>query len=538
MYQFFLGSQFESDFLPAERGRESIAVNQPTGGGRDYPFTFKSDVGDVIADAYLYACGGGCNFERPFSIGWLYGFGQTPAFTDVMPTHDQDVLIVDANGLEVFNSVEADVFSAQNWGDRLQVLEWKITSSEKILRLVQFLTADENSEGFSLPLFYRPKFSNLDDRVIDFTPARVKSLSTPISNLLSGRIKLTNGYNVSLEVEPPKIVPGQRPRTVITVNAVAGSGTGRYDPGCADSPVIRKVNGIGPDANGNVQITGGDCYRVERPINEVLDDAAGQVSIINHTLQILNDCLPCCTCDGFINTYEGMRRLRNTYADLFTRAHRVRDLYNSNVERWNAQRDCRLAQSIQVAVQPSCDGNVQFGIGFCNHDNVCLDNLVVIISFQYADEAGDIDPQTNRPFSANTVYSGAGDPEVVCGSNLRAGNFEANPQRTFSRNQPTPYPMPGTYPYFYGFWDRVQPGGFATLLFKLAFPGSLASDVVEAVIDAYSLPADVPVPIGSGDPPVPGYVLGSGPMTDVAKSYRVGTPYKISSGLLQTDCCT
>jgi hypothetical protein len=537
MLQFFLGDQYLADLFPTQGGGRAIAVNQPTGGGNDYPFIFASDLNKIIADAYIYACGGNCNYTRPFSIDWLYGFGDIPAYAEITPIHDYEARIVDADGREVFNSLDADFYQTQDWSDRLRVIEWKITESEKILRLVKYLSVSEDDDGASLPLFYRPEKAIFDDRIIEITPPRVRSVSTVDSQSFSNKVVLSNGHNTRITVQRPTITPGQRPRTVITFNAAPGAGLGRFDPGCEEETVLKKINGVGPDDNGNIDLTCTDCYRLERPIHSMISEADRTVSLINHSLHLLNDCSACCTCGNFINTYEGFRRIRDNLADLFSRAHSVRDTYNANVDRWNAQRSCRLSQSIQAVIQPTCSEDVQLGIGFCNHSSQCLDNLVLIISFQYADGAGDIDPVTLVPYAANTSFSGEGDPDIVCGSTLRAGNFEANPARTFTRNQPAPYPLGGAYPYFYAFWDRVQPGGFASMLFKLSFPGSGPSDTIEAIVDAYSLPNDIPVPAGSTSPPVPGYVFGSGPMTAEALSYRVSLPYKLSSGILPTDCC-
>lgn len=543
MIQHFLGNGIFDIFTFIPGGRRPIAVNQPSGGGSNYPFTKPSDINQIIADAYFYSSGNTCTYALPISVKWLYGFGTELSYSPEYITHDYEILLEDANGDTVFDSRLAD-YRSEDWGDgtRYRIHEWSMEDPERIFRIVQHLVKSEEDPVANYPKYYEPAFAELDSRAITFVRTGVRSFRDELTSRLTNAIQLGCGYNLDIEIETDTI--STRPTTTLTFNAVPGEGTGRYDSGCEETNAIKSINGVYADTSGNINLDGGNCYRIEAPISW-LSEAQGTASSLNHIINIFNDCQACCSCDNFINTYEAIRKLRDTYADLISRGQSARDIYISSLERWNAQKSCRLGKSIVAGIVPRCPDVATVAAGFCNNTDACINNLVLIISFEYLDGTGEDDDPAGGPLTATTLWSecsaseseSSSEPYIMCGSSYRAGSRESSSSAIgFSANVPLPHPVGGSYPYYYVMWDKVTVSALATAFFDLQFTCSEATDRVELVIDAYSLPDDLT--LDPDDPsPVPGYVFGMGPMTAGAKAMRVSQPIKLTTGLLQSDCC-
>lgn len=544
MLHHFLGNGILDFFTPIPGGRRPIAVNQPGGGGTAYPFSAPSDINQAIADLYLYISGSTCTYTLPLLVKWIYGFGTELGYSPEDMTYDFGVAIVDALGEEVFNSNLADDYRSEDWGDgtRYRVHEWKIDAPQKVLRLVQHLVKSEDDPIGNYPKYYEPEMGELDTRTATFVRTGVRSLRQPDKANLTGNLQLGCGYNIDIELESDDTLT--RPTTTLTFNATPGKGLGRYDPGCSDTNFLKSINGVFADDSGNVTLDSGDCYRIEVPVSW-LSEAEGTLSSLNHSIRLFNDCQACCSCDNFINTYEAIRKLRDHYADLISRSQAARNTYISCLDRWNAQKSCRLGNSIVAGIVPRCPDVATVAVGFCNNTDACINNLVLIISFEYLDETGEDDDPGGGPLSATTLWSecsasesmSSSEPYVMCGTSYRAGSRQASSSAVgFSPNVPLPHPIGGSYPHFYVMWDRVSISALATAFFDLSFLCSEPTDRLEMVVDAYALPEDMT--LDPDDPsPVPGYVLGAGPMTAGAKALRISQPIKITSGLLQSDCC-
>lgn len=535
-------------------GRNSVAVDQPLGGGSNYPFVDSGELTNLIADLYLYYQD--ASFVRPFSVAWVFGFDDGPGAVPITTAHAKDMLIVDAFGTPVFDSREADEPVIQNWSDRLQIVQWK-TSDGNILRTTIHTAWSADQLPVVYPIYIAPTNAVLDERTEELALPRVNSVRDDVS-LGAGRlraafdihqhfkenIRLKNGLNTEIKVTPGTVGPVRTP-TIVTFSAVPGSGDGRFDPGCDEEPVIRRINNITADAAGNILLDVSQCYRVERPIYEVLNSnpAAHASAVLDHMLQLFNDCSPCCTCQDYVNSYEGVRKLRNTFADLVERTNAVRELYISNLNRFNSQKGCRESQVVRVATQPVCPDELQVTVGICNTSNECLNNVILYMSFEYADAAGDPDPEhPNMPLTAHTTYSGGATPNSLCAFTTRGGNIDTNPAKGLNSNAPRSYVLGGSWPNFYVLWDRISPGGMGSITTRFIFQDSGPSDLIQVVFDAYKAPPSLTgsIQINQASNPnfIPGYVIGQGPLTDQAKSLRLGlSPAKVSSGLLQHPCC-
>ncbi len=458
---------------------------------------------------------------------------------------------------------------------------------------------DEPPDSYSIYLQDVEELAWLDARTCEQERPRVRSIRVEDGDQYVDALALTNGWNTEWEVEQLPAVDGGRTQTILTLHAGPGDGDGKFGPACTDDAYeIRTINGVAPDESGNFFIDATGCTHLTRPLFvaepvEVqpdpppsflapafmspsflsqsflspallspgtglgeggpeattpaflspaflsvafLDGFSSGIELIDHTLKLLDGCTQCCTCDDYINTYEGVRRLRNLYADLTARAAVVRDLYAENVERFNAQAVCRAADPLRIAVQPNCPDELVVVIGYCNNTEECLHNIVVPISFAYSDLAGDTEPGSDDPLTAVTSYSGEDPPTFSCTDTFREGDASVVPVPGTVTPPRQFYQLGGTYPNVYALWESINPGTMATVSFRIRFADSEAADRVEMIVDAYR---GAPAPTGIGEEvfPVPGYTIGGGPTSPEALALRlVTTPKKVVSGLLQT-CC-
>lgn len=530
-----------SDAVANALGRRSLAVDQPPAGGDNYPFVGASDIDKLIGDAYLSYNDQTCNFARPFRIRWLYGFGCLKALVPPGMVHDYDAVIEDADGKVVFDSRDATSFASNLWGTRLRVLQWINEDTDSVLRLVQHIAWNQDETPQNWPVYLEPENGQLDERVSERLLPRVRSLRVDLGSRRQGPVRLLNGFNTTIERLAAEVEDGGRLVTSLTISAAPGSGKGKFGPACdeaaTDTPgVLRRINDIQGDASGNFLLDATDCYRVERPVLGIVANIGEirRVQVRNHTLQVSNDCGPCCECEDFINTYEGIRRLRDRYADLFARAKAVRDLYVRNRQRVIDSANCRKNDPLRVVVRPLCPDEVAVAIGYCNNTDECLRNLVIPISFEFTGTG------SLSECDANTDYSGSGEPDVTCNSTFRSGNREENPAQGNNGGALDFYQLGGEYPHFYAVWDRVDPGGLAQVTFRVNFPGSQPGDQAEISVDAYATGTTTSIPLtGKGAKiPIPGYEPGAGPLTAEAKAARLVDQCKVvRTPIFQEECC-
>jgi len=524
-------------------GRTPIAVNQPNRGGDDYPFVGASDLSQLIADLALYYQDTDCTFVRPFYIEWLYGFGCVAAAETYTPVHDRDMRIIDANGALVFDTRNATDYAVTAWSSRIDVTVWQDTASDTVLRVANFTTWTEDETPRDWDVSIDPTDGQLDERVSEMVLPRLRSLRVELGSQLQENITLGDGYNAETEILTPVLVDGQRRRTSIVLHMDPGDGKGQYGPawGPEDDPLMLRINNVTADATGNflLDTEPGGCQRWERPIQTVVSPAPNRVvTVRDHTLQVQNECGVCCSCDDFINTFEGIRRLRDRYAALIARARVARDLYVANLERFQAQSDCRLEDPLRIVVRPICPDSVGVAGGFCNNTDACIQNLVIPFSFTYTNTLGEVD-EDGRDLSATTTYDGGvGDPVVRCDTVVRSGNVDENPQKGSSPTAVEGYRLGGAYPNYYAVWERVNPGSLAAVTFRLDFVDSIAGDELQLVVDAYAPenPASGSL-TGPTSIPLANYTAGQGPSTADHADRLVSRVKKVQAGLLQEDCC-
>ena len=454
-------------------GRRGIGVSQPQG-GLDYPLVEPSaDIQYLLADAYLALESNELTGAAPFRIKWLYGVGcavtSKPSWAPT-PVHAADVLIVDANDAEVFNSTLSDVsFSTWCWGLKktssscnstydYKIYEWQRSNS--VCRLVVYQTWPESADGLDesttrdFATNIAPESAVLDARAVYLVPKRVKSFVLPgATNNTS--VKITNatldvsaGLNTLLTASDTQ-TRGLRSARQVTISAIAGAGLGKYVDCAETQPVIRSLNGItGP----NVLISAGDCLWANLPTtyNAATGKLTPQRTNNRATQQIGSNCPACCTCSDYVDIATYMNNTRDRYKSIGGDAGDVLLLHADNITRWEAQRNCRLQKPIKVCMTAQICPYIDVVAQYCNNCTDCAHDVVLTINMAaYPDNTAA--PVCN--------YS------MVTTPTLKQGLFN----------------LDGAWPTFTARLGDVDAGNSASVSFRLAFDSAQATTVKATV---------------------------------------------------------
>lgn len=521
--------------ISAPFGREPVGIAQHGSSlGFDFPLLAPSlDIEKLLADFYLAYEDNTNTFAFPFHIEHLFGFGTDFAPPAITPVHSHEVRVRDANNVVVFDSllVDPSKFRTAEWAGRLRILEW-VDDDGQVLRVVYHTAWGPNdTDTRTYATYIEPTAAVLDARTLFQLPKRVTSIRVGLTTLSpdddgdGADLDFVNGFNTTFEVddEETETIDGGRRATELTLNVAAGTGNGRFGPGCDDTfpPIMRRINNISPSTRGNFLLDASGCYRVEQPVQSVLAAEVPNVSprelqIRDHALLLSNDCGPCCECQDFINVWEAIRNQRDVYAALIARAQSARDLYHSNRERWLNDASCRESGRTRAVLQPTAGGEVGVSTGFCNTsagtDN-CLEGVVLHISFEYTDGTGvcfdSVDP--GAPLTADTTATFI---RIVPNSTFRSGNVDPqNPNTGGSPSVQEFFTISGAYPHYWIYFDALNPANLGSVVFRTQFEAGagVGEDIIEVVTEAFLVgPNPVIQPNGTF---VPGYTLGAGPLT-------------------------
>jgi len=453
-------SATSSSYQLSPTGRKPIGPDQPPhGANSNYPFVkLSTDIQKMLGDFYLSYDDPDCEYALPFRIAWMAGFGsldvpEPPGFPTKV--HKKDLLVVDANDKVVFDSTKAIDYVEIPWAGRLESIEW--TTNNKICRVTRHTAFKPGDTPIFYDTFITPENGQLDERTYRANPRRVTSFKVGLVTVKAENVIWDEGFNLSMTPQDPVSAEGGRRVQPIVFTARPGDGIGRV-PACEDvDPLVRRINNIQPDGAGNFVLDTSGCYRIQRP-TQLVNDRPRTVELGHPDLtaeqaaaaiQVFNDCGPCCECDDFVNTYEGVRRLENRYFGLGQRAEAARDQYALNLARWNAGRDCRINNPFRLVVQQEYGCTVALGLNHCNLTEGCIRPLYIRLTLQvYKD--GVIDPSVTA-----TTF--------VCPETVRNG--------TDTGYEDDVYEMAGTYPVFdtkFGLADPQQPAKLRT---RLKFSG-------------------------------------------------------------------
>lgn len=451
----------ECSLVILESGRQPIGVDQPPGGGDDYPLVRPSnDIAGLLADFYLVYHAAPTAFRPPFRIAWLYGFGCYPVNIPVSTAHAHDLVVMDAEDNVVFDSRQATDYQTTDWTERLRVVRWTTATS---VAAAAYHTSNSTEDPYRVyPVYLQPQRAVLDERSVRVAARSLRRICVgDLFNCVEGdEVVLRAGYNVRLK--PADLpAPFGRKRTAIVIHVVPGEGLGRFPVDCTEQPqAILRLFGVAPDAQGRFRLQPDSCFRLERPVDSVID---GKVILKENALALTDDCLPCATCDDYVAVYEAIRRLRNRLDQLNTRRLALRDRYIANLKRLVESAQCRSRDRLRIIVEGECPNRVGVALGYCHGETHTLTGLRLTVSF-----AGS---------------SVEGTPTVLKNSVYRSGNVERQSGAYTGRHRPRliPYPIQGSWPTYWADFDCVEPGTMASLTFRLQLPTPSSPYVAQIV---------------------------------------------------------
>lgn len=385
------------------------SVDQQQGGSK-YPFLSSNDnLPQLISDLVLVYADPLCAYALPLKISWLSGFGTEPADDPTERTRDYELLISDNIGRTVFDSMEYDTLSISDWGTDYKVLQWSKedpvpTDDFQLLRVI-LCTAPTDSatdEALVWPVYFEPSDGRLDARVISRIPRLVQRISVVTAETdpnkdiklpVNCNAVLRAGYNMLLEPVPSVAKDGEEQHATIRLSAVPAAGAGRVP--CSPEVLLRRINDAQANSNGAVIIDASGCYRVERPIDELvifslqesLPEYGDDVALVANTLQLSNDCGPCCECDDFVAVYEALRRLTARFNRLGLRAEAIRDQYIANKEAWEDEVLFRRGRALRLVSHSLPYKHIAIGFGICNASELPIKDIALeLCALHYRDD--------------------------------------------------------------------------------------------------------------------------------------------------------
>jgi hypothetical protein len=337
------------------------AVNQPPGGGSLYPFIEDCPLLPGILDFYLSYEDADCAYTFPFHL----------------EVHDTILVVTDDAGTLIC-TFDTSAAITRPWGTRT-IYQWQ--GYTVVMRLVA--TALVAGTGI------------LDPRTADRVPSRVRSIIIGLQTF-DLDVLFESGYNIQMSGADTVRTDGDRYVEQINMDAVPGAGMGRQ-PGCAETvPLVRRINAIEPDASGNFVIEADDCFRTQLATTndgdqENYDYPPLPPDQAKSAVVLFQDCHPCYDCDYFVRTYRGLKRVWNKWLAVAQQAEAVRDVYESNRDRWLKQLQCRTDNPVQLVLMAEHNCNAFMGGSHCNISECCLAPVELRITLQKY-EAGALVP--------------------------------------------------------------------------------------------------------------------------------------------------
>lgn len=349
--------------------------------GSDFPFRLPSlDIIGLLTDVLL-TLDSITTHTGPFRIAWIAGLNaalghpDTAAIGPYVPTHQVDVVIVDATDTVVFDSTTATNFSARNFGDGLRIYSWfTTTASCVIVQRVGWPTTAPTG----VPSEIVPTAGELDAECVVIAPKHVRTLTiggtaaNPLPTIVAG-------YNMTIGVNETTV--GRSRRAQLTFDLAPGAGVGRA-PGCEDDArYIRTIAGQAGDAHGNINLSGDGCTWV-RPFIATSSRPSGTYVARNALAGLLvgDNCPPCRKNEEFEQTQLGIVTTWNAFATVRDATDLVIADLNTMAERWNAAKTCRESQSVVMNAIAHDGRYIDVAIGLCNHSDACIDNVAVRLS--------------------------------------------------------------------------------------------------------------------------------------------------------------
>ena len=411
--------------------------------GTDFPFVSpSSDIRGLFEDMHLSYSG---SYKLPLKVTSVVGFNSdNPSVATVT--------ITDAEDNVVFSTSDAIDSSNSSWGSNRIVYSW--TTLEAVLTIVQYFTS-----ATSVSIY--PESSVLDERVSLKETDKVNRIFIDNTEHL-GDIYLVAGNNIAFTAVSATAVEGKRKANNIQISAVAGSGTGIYPfcpTGCVQT-FISTLNGVRPDIYGNMALVTKDCYWTG--VSGISNGQLYQPSNQN-TIDLNNNCSPCCECEDFVKTYKGIKNLYTKFKGLGDRSMKVRSQHYSNQDRWVDAKTCREEHSMKLFALPISGGRASMLVAYCNVSQNTIGPIRVEVNMASSTQAS---PEDNLgDIVANSVVwypPKGGSPLVI------------EPE--------------GDWPNYIFRWDSIAPGRSAKIRFNVEIPDAADGDLIQvnaqAILDS------------------------------------------------------
>ncbi len=406
--------------------------------------------------------------KQPLRLSWLYGIGrfllEDPGdFVDepgpFAVARDIELRVHDADDALVFDSRDASWTRSTSFGERLVVHEWSDGESA-LCRLTQHSAFPDDETAWTPAAHIEPDDGRLDPRCCEVAPPRVDRVIVG-GSAIRGPVLLTSGYNIGFARS------GRR----LTMTATPGGGLGRR-PSCEEpAPVIKRINGVAGDANGDLRISALGCHWLREPTTLDDDD---RVVAVPHELRIGNVCVPCPNCDDVVATYQGLRVIAAAAATAGRSAERVRVAIADANQRWADAAACRRDRAVSAILRVRADGEFTVLAQICNASDACLTNVEARIDLEVSDPT---DP-------------GCG---LIVDHVRDCASFIFDDARGW-----LPYETYRAGGKIAAGWGIIKPGGTARVVIRgkapCVGPGSSVTACVESFVgpETYAYPPDIP----------------------------------------------
>lgn len=409
----------------------AVSTNYGSGifpSGTDFPFVSpSSDVRGLFEDLFM-SFDNRNDYEYPLKITQVTGFQTATPGVGNLVIRDQ------ANTL-VFDTSTATSSSYRSWGATRVIYIWE--KNNIYLTAVRYYGAGDKSSSFS------PSNGDLDERAYQKECFKVNNIRIGNTAYI-GNISLIAGYNMVFTLRPSEDVEGKRKVNRIQVGAVAGEGTGIY-PLCPEDCVkdsVTTVNGTEPDYNGNLLMVGKECYWFGI---DGESDSTRYRPFDDNTLNLNNNCLPCCECNDYVYTYRAIQNLYSNFKALGDRAMAVRTQHYANHERWLAGKSCRESSSMRIYALPIAGGKASVLVTYCNTTN---------------------------------NYIGPIKLEVTMDANGKSSSLQSDSVVWYPSNNSSPISIDpeGEWPAYVFRWDNLSPGKSAKIRFVVEVTEGNSSD--------------------------------------------------------------
>ena len=259
---------------------------------------------------------------------------------------------------------------------------WTIVEWVETTGVARILVETAKISTFSWPV--APVDAYLVSHILQEVMPSVEAI-TAVPDLLSsysltGIVELEAGYNVEMTAEDVDSVRGTKR---INISAVPGAGAGKV-PGCDVSDIgIFTINGQSPDLNGNINLIGDDCYKLEYPLD--LTDVGGEWPVIPNSLEFSNQCEPCCQCEDYVYLYDTLLRGSHTIgSDLSTTVYAVIDEYKDLREQILLEKSRRESLSLELRTTSRHGWTTTVQVIVYNNTDSNVSNIDLGVSFSSA----------------------------------------------------------------------------------------------------------------------------------------------------------